>query len=132
MTVAGLPFVTRRSAVSSGGSPGCAASAAPVANPQTMTSNPASTRIALARVFRTEELLRLGMSDRRFERVEAAGLVQLAGHRADRVHHHQGDRGRRAGAADAERLQLGDAGKTGAHPADVDRRIHAAHEPADG
>ena len=38
MTVAGLPFVTRRSAVSSGGSPGCAASAAPVANPQMITT----------------------------------------------------------------------------------------------
>src|ERR1051325_7839595 len=109
MTVAGLPFVTRRSAVSSGGSPGCVASAAPVPNPQTITSNPASTRIALARVFRTEELLRFGMSDCWLERVEAAGLVQLASHRADRVHHHQGDRGRRAGATDAERLQLGDA-----------------------
>src|ERR1051325_5923312 len=132
MTVAGLPFVTRRSGVATGGSPGCAASAAPVANPQTITSNPASARIALTRVFRTEELLRFGMSDRWFERVEAAGLVQLAGHRADRVHHHQGNCGRRAGAADAERLQLSDAGKTGAPPADVDRRIHGAHEPADG
>src|SRR5690242_8894474 len=119
MTVAGLPFVTRRSAVSSGGSPGCAASAAPVPNPQ-MISNPASTRIALARVFRTEELLRFGMSDRRFERVEAAGLVQLAGHRADRVHHHQGDCGRRAGATDAERLQFRDTREAGAHPAVVD------------
>src|ERR1051325_4923378 len=106
MTVAGLPFVTRRSAVSTGGSPGCAASAAPAAHTPTNTSNPASARIALTRVFRTEELLGFGMSDRWFECVEAAGLVQLAGHRADHVHHHQGDCGRQIGRASCrERAQ---------------------------
>src|SRR3989440_7424909 len=104
MTVAGLPLVTRRRAVSSGGSPDCAASATPVDNPDTITSDAARTRIALSRAFRTEELLRLGMGDRRFQGVEAAGLVQLSGHRADRIDHHQGNGGRRAGAADAEWL----------------------------
>src|SRR2546430_15683675 len=99
MTVAGLPLVTRRRAVSSGGSPDCAASATPVDNPDTITSDAARTRIALSRAFRTEELLRLGMGDRRFQGVEAAGLVQLSGHRADRIDHDQGNGGRRAGAA---------------------------------
>src|SRR6202035_3519253 len=100
MTVAGLPFVTRRRAVSSGGSPGCAALAAPVASPQMITSDAVRTRIASCRLFRTEELLRLGMGDGRFQGVEAASLVQLAGYRADRIDHHQGNGGRRAGAAD--------------------------------
>src|SRR5437868_11139281 len=131
MTVAGFPFVTRRRAVSSGGSPGCAASAAPVASPQTIASDAVRTRIASCRLFRTEELLRLGMGDCRLQAVEAAGLVELSGHRADRVYHHQGEGGRRAGAADAERLQLGNIRKGSTHPADIDRRIHGAHEPAD-
>src|SRR2546421_9483794 len=104
MTVAGLPLVTRRRAVSSGGSPDCAASATPVDNPDTITSDAARTRIALSRAFRTEELLRLGMGDRRFQGVEAAGLVQLSGHRADRIDHHQGNGGPPARAADAPEL----------------------------
>src|SRR2546423_3930803 len=107
MTVAGLPLVTRRRAVSSGGSPDCAASATPVDNPDTITSDAARTRIALSRAFRTEELLRLGMGDRRFQGVEAAGLVQLSGHRADRIDHHQGNGGRPAGAAHAQGPPLG-------------------------
>src|SRR5438046_1224890 len=132
MTVARLPFVTRRRAVSSGGSPGCAASATPVDNPDTITSDAARTRIALSRVFRTEELLRLEMGDRWFQGVEAAGLVQLSGHRADRIDHYQGNGGRRAGAANAECLQLGNIREASAHPTDIDRRIYGAHEPTGG
>src|SRR5205814_8903410 len=104
MTVGGLPLVTRRRAVSSGGSADCAASATPVDNPDTITRHAARTRIALSRAFRTEELLRLGMGDRRFQGVEAASLVQLSGHRADRIDHDQGNGGRRAGAAAREWL----------------------------
>src|SRR5438045_2830125 len=132
MTVAGFPFVTRRRAVSSGVSPAWAASAAPVASPQIIASDAVRTRIASCQLFRAEELLRLGMGDRRLQAVEAAGLVQLSGHRADRIYHHQAEGGRRAGAADAERLQLGNTREASAHPADIYRRIHGAREPADG
>src|SRR5438270_12189885 len=119
MTVAGLPFVTRRRAVSSGGSPDCAASATPVDNPDTITSDAARTRIALSRAFRSVELLRLGMGDRRFQGVEAAGLVQLSGHRADRIDHDQGNRGPRAGPGYAECLHLGQYWEASRQPGDL-------------
>src|SRR4051794_41774093 len=132
MTVAGLPFVTRRRAVSSGGSPGCAASATPVDNPDTTTSDAARTRIALSRAFRTEELLRLGMGDRRFQGVEAAGLVQLSGHRADRIDHPQGNGGRPAGAGDAQCPPLRNNPGATAPPPAIYPRTYGAPEPAPG
>src|SRR5918911_2589232 len=123
MTVAGLPFVIRRSAVSGGGRRGCWAWATPAATPQITAKHGIRNRIVSARLLRAEELLRLGMGENRLQRVEAAGLIQFAGERADRVRDQQCDGRRGAGAADPERLQFRDGREAGAYAADIDRRV---------
>src|SRR5437588_7996830 len=86
--------------------------------------------IPLPAPLRREQLLDLGMADRRADRNEPAGCLDLARDLAGYRQRHQGDLGRGGDARDAQRLQFGDARVTGAD-VDVDWCAERLREPAD-